>query len=147
MADLTLRDLTKNQGTMDRDFSKIFVFQNNFRNVTFLNDTGADLELKGGELLGVIASSGKAVLLDDPGATDGSQFPVGFANSCGTVLDGEELTISMCIGGDVVENKVILTGGVSLDDVISLRTLRDRIASDTMGVRLVESTELTNFDN
>ena len=144
---LTGRDITQNQGTVDRDLGQIFVWDNRYRDVIFLNDTGAELTLVGGELLGVVAASGKAVLLDDIGAADGSAFPVGFANSCPTLGIGEEIQISMCISGDVVENKIILGGTVALTDVVSLKTIRDRIASDTMGVKLVSSTELSNFDN
>lgn len=146
MSTIVTRDLTQNFGAADRDTSKIFIFDNSYRNVTFKNDTGADINLIGGELVAIDPSDGTAVIID-VAASDGTEVPVGFVNSCPTVLDTETAPISICIGGDVVEDKIILPAGVTLDTVVGTRQLRDLITAETMGTRIVPSTELTNFDN
>ena len=58
------RNFTPNQGTVDRDLSEIFVWDNKYENVVFLNNTGAEANLIGGEILGRVAATQKVVLLD-----------------------------------------------------------------------------------
>ena len=148
MASSELRDTNRNQGTLDRDFSKIFVFDNRYENVTFLNNTGAELDLLPGTVVGRITATGEVAPLD-AGAADGSQFPIGIVQSgIDGLADAATADIAICVSGDVVEDKIVLVNGETLDGTtISGKILRDRIGSDTVGVKLVASEELTNFDN
>ena len=81
------------------------------------------------------------------GAGDGSQIPVGVLTQTITVEAGETASIYVCTGGEVAEEKVILDTGDTLETVIDGRQLRDRIASDTVGIVLVAGTEMTQVDN
>ena len=140
------RNVTRNQATFDRTVDNIFLWKPEYKQETFLNNTGSELELKGGELLGRVSSTGKIVVLTS-GAADGSQFPVGMNKTCVTVADSAEVVINMCVAGDVAQELVIFQGSDTLDTVVNDRQLRDRIAGDTKGIQLVEGREHTKFDN
>jgi hypothetical protein len=129
------------------DTSKIFVGENQYETGSYTNDEYADSPLAAGTLMGRVASSGKLIALKS-NATDGSQFPVGILVQDYTVAGGDTVGVTVCVAGRVVENKVVLDPGDSLETIIdSWRRLRDHIASDTVGIKLVPSTELTGTDN
>jgi hypothetical protein len=145
---LTVVGATTNQINGKYDYEQIFIFDNKYQGgQTFLNNTGAEAEFTTGLVLGRVAASEKLVPLD-PAAVDGSQYPVGIlASDTGTLAIAGETTVTMCVYGDVNENKVTFNGATTFASVVDLRTLRDRIASDTMGINLVVADELSEFDN
>lgn len=129
------------------DVSKVFVHDNRFEGGTFLNDTGVIASFVPGTVLGRIAASELLVVLD-AGAADGSQFPVGILKTEITDLGiAGNAEINFCISGDVVQDKIVFVNAETLATIVSLKTLADRIKSDTQGIKLVESTEQTAFDN
>ena len=129
------------------DSSKIFVGENQYEVGSYTNDEYADSPLEAGTLMGRVASSGKLIQLKS-NATDGSQFPVGILTQDHTVAGGDTINATICVAGRVVEDKDVLEAGDSLETIIdSWRRLRDHIASDTVGIKLVPSTELTATDN
>lgn len=141
-----------NQGNFaqfNRDTEKIFIFDNGFESGIFLNDTGADLDLKKGTVLGRIAASNRLVALDDDtaGADDGRSIVVGVLAHDVTIADTETEEVTMCIAGQVVESKVILLNSLTLTSVIGNRTVADKIKGETMGIKLREGQELTTFEN
>lgn len=143
---VTGRDITRNQGAFDRSTEKIFIWNNEYISGTFLNDSGAELTLVGGELLGRVSATGKIIILKSA-ASDGSQFPLGINKSCITLAIAGEAEISLGVAGDVDQGLVILDGSDTLETPISLIQIRDRIAGDTKGIQLVESEDLTKLDN
>lgn len=148
MANLTVRGATRNQITGDYNYQNTFLFDNRFLSgQAILNNTGAEYTIVEGEVLGRIAASGKLVPLVKA-ATDGSQYPVGiYMGSDLTLAIAGEDVCTICISGGVNENAITLLSGTTLADPIELKTLRDRIASDTAGVILTVSDELSNYDN
>ena len=96
--------------------------------------------------MGRISASGLLVPLAS-GASDGSNIPVGILASNYTVAAGATHEVAFCVSGDVVKNMLSFDGSDNLDTVISGRRLGDRIAADTVGIRLIDSDELTEFDN
>jgi len=138
---------TGNQAHFDYDVSKIFVFGNKYDGATLLNGSGGIKSFLPGTLLGRISASLKLVPLAS-GATDGSEKPVGIlltsVNDLG--IAGEQV-VDYCIFGEVVQEKVILDGADTLDTLIGGVTIGDLVQSSTMGIKLVESDELTGFDN
>ena len=131
----------------DYDVSKIFVFSNRYESATLTNASGGVKTFLPGTLMGRITASLKLVPVASA-AVDGSQFPVGVLKTQVTDLaDATDATVNVCISGDVVESKVILDGADTMDTIIVARPIRDRIASDTMGIKLVDSFELTGVDN
>tara|TARA_R110002012_G_scaffold93731_3_gene227412 strand:+ start:8397 stop:8843 length:447 start_codon:yes stop_codon:yes gene_type:complete len=145
----TANEISKTSNTLytDYDVSKIFVFSNRYEKGVLLNASGGVKTFNPGTLLGRVTASGKLVPVAS-GAADGSEIPVGILKTTVTELaDSSEKSVNICIAGDVVQGKVILDGSDTLDTVIDGRPIKDRIAADTMGIKLVKSSELTGFDN
>jgi len=141
---------TTNQLYVNVDQSKIFLGENEFISGKISNATGADVTLLAGTLLGRISTAGgtfgelKAL---DKDSTDGSQFPVGVLTEDLLVPATSFTNCTACVAGYVAEEKLVFASGESLDSVVSSRTLRDRIAGDTLGIRLLSATNLTKTDN
>lgn len=144
---LTSRDANKNQIFVDKNSEKIFLRNCEYISLLFKNTTGGPLTLTGGELIGRDSTTLKGAILASA-AADGSQFPLGInATPSEELADDDEINIMVCVSGDVNEGSVILDGADTLDTLVSLRPIRDRIAADTQGVHLVFSDELTDYDN
>jgi hypothetical protein len=142
-------EISKTSNTLhtDYDVSKIFVFNNRYEGGDLLNASGGVKTFEPGTLMGRIALSGKLVPVVST-AIDGSEIPVGVLLTKVTDLaDATEKSVNVCIAGDVVESKVILDGAETMETIIDGRRIKDRIAADTMGIKLVDSFELTGVDN
>lgn len=141
---------TNNQLTVNNDTSKIFIGENRHDTFDFEyeNATYDDVTIKAGTLFGQIHATAKVTPLAS-GASDGSQFPIGILAHDVTIEAGDTFdgTVTLCVEGRVAEDKVILNGSDTLNTVVSNRTLRARIGADTVGIKLVASTEMTAYDN
>ena len=147
MSSVNIVTETNNQLHADYDVSKIFVNNNRYESGTFLNASGGTLSYAPGTVLGRIAASNKLVPMASA-AVDGSQYPVGILKSTITDLaDAGEEVVNFCMSGDVVKEKLVLDGGDTLQTVVALKTIEDRIGADTVGVILVDTDELTGYDN
>lgn len=130
----------------DRDTSKMFLFNNEFISGNVNNSDYDALVLPGGTLMGRIASSGLLVPLTS-GASDGSQFPVGILAAPYTIEDGDTREVRICVSGTVDAAMIVLQGSDTLNTVISSKRLRDRIASDTVGILLENVGQIAGYDN
>jgi hypothetical protein len=128
------------------DVSKIFVWNNRYIDANHTNSTYDDVQLYAGTLMGRVSAT-KEVVPCDTTATDGSQYPIGVLAEDRLVAAGDVASLSICVEGDVVKDKIILSGTDTMDTVLSGKILYDRIGSDSVGIKLVESTEMTGFDN
>lgn len=137
---------TNSQMTVNTDVSKIFLWNNRYDKAQYTNGSGAEVTLLAGTVLGRIHASGKVTPLTSA-AADGSNLPVGILAHDVTVANGATVDLTYCVAGDVAEEKVLLQGADTLETVVTARRLRDRIAADTMGIKLVSATEMTSFDN
>jgi len=152
MSSSTTQTQNDNFAHIDYDTSKTFIWNNRYDRATFKNDTGGEVTIKPGALLGRIASTNQLVQHDATG-TDGRQFPVGVAAEEITVADTNTADLTYCIMGDVVEPHLIQIGSQALDTVIGggttaqeyHRTVRDAVQGQ--GIRLVASIEATQPDN
>lgn len=131
---------------INTDLSKIFLWQNRHDKGSFNNATYDPLVMKAGTLLGRVATT-QSLKICSSAETDGSQFPVGVLSEDITIEEGDVVDVSFCVSGDVAEEQVILHNADTMNTVISSRSMRDRIASDTVGIKLVQSDEMTAFDN
>lgn len=134
------------QAIINYDVSKIFVWNNRYDDFDFTNSTYTPVQLYAGMLMGRISATGKIVPLVST-ASDGSEYPMGILHEDALVDEGETRSLSICIEGDVVQDLVILAVGDTMDSIIHGRRLRDRIGSDTVGVKLIKSTDHTGYDN
>jgi len=142
---------TTNQLFTDTDITKIFVFDNRFEDDNFVNNSDYDpITLLAGTVMGRVSATGSLRAVQ-AGASDGSEFIVGILAEDLIVVDGETETATICVSGDVVESKLLFFNsaatGFGLDTVTNGRRQRDRIAGDTVGVKLVAGDQLTGVDN
>lgn len=150
MGDLNLRINTSNQVTADYDYEKLLLGDNIVKLVTFVNDTGAELSISEGLVLGRITDAGAnnlKIKAFDSTNTDGSQNILGVLMNDYTLAIAEEFSVGVIVSGKVNSNKVSLSGTDTLDTIVSGKTIGDRIMSDTLGVNMVESTDLAFYDN
>lgn len=145
MSEATTRIQGGNVLVTGYDFSKIFVFDNKYRTIQ-IAASGADVDLELGMLIGTISATGLGAIMAS-GSSDGSQIPTGVCAETKTIADGDTEDVLICIGGHVVEDKLVFDGSDDLDTAVSGRIYRDRIAADTLGIYLVGATELSAEDN
>lgn len=137
---------TNSQLNINRDTAKVFLDCNRYENEVYENTTGGDVTLTKGQVMGRIAATGKLLPLKSA-AVDGSQYPVGIVTETVTVATTVEINVSICVEGDVAKEQVVFDGADTFATIVDGRQLGDRIASDTVGIKLVETTDLTNYDN
>ncbi len=141
---------TGNALFVNTDTSKIFIWNNRYQNDTFTlaNATGSDITVPAGTLLGRVTASLKLIPLASA-ASDGSERPYGILAHDVLVADGTTFddTVSVCVAGDVVSSKVELDGSDTLATPIGGYQISDLIGSFTVGIKLVDSTENTAYDN
>lgn len=146
MSTSTTVNQTDSQLHVDYDVAKIFLGCNRYDTGTYTNSTGAAVTLEAGTLMGRVSATGKLLPLASA-ATDDSNIPVGILSHSVTVADTASKELTFAVEGNVAEEKVIFDGTDDLDTVVSGRTLRDRIGGDTVGIKLVSTTENTAYDN
>lgn len=141
---------TGQQAIVTTDLTKIFVWGNRYERGAFeyVNSTYDDVTIPAGTVMGRVLV-GQALKQLASGASDGSQYPVGVLAEDLTVLAGETFdgNVWICVSGDVDETKLVFDGSDDLDTEVSGRSLRDRLASDTVGIKLVAGDQLTATDN
>ncbi len=138
---------TGDQLTVNTDLSRIFLWENRYSTASYNNSTYATQVIKAGTLLGRIAAN-QFVAPCISTAVDGSQIPRGILADDMTILAGAIVNMPFCTDGDVAADKVIFLGaGDGFNTLVNNVSLRDRIAADTVGIRLINSDEQTNYDN
>ena len=141
---------TPNQTTTDIDRAQLVIRNPRFDDgATFLNNTGGELVLEEGRILSRDPATEKLEVIDTA-AVDGTEFPVGlFFGATQTIADAAEITnVTLLVGGEVRKSAIVdVTGNPALSTVIKLKTLADRLQSDTVGLVLHDVTELAKFDN
>lgn len=146
MSKYTERSNTGQQLFVEYDLGKIFVRENRYSKGDYTNSGYTDETLNAGTVLGRVATTGKLKKFTS-GASDGSQYPIGVLADNYVVGDGETQELAFCTYGDVVEEKLVFQGSDTLNTVVSGKNVRDRIGSDSVGIRLVSTTQNTISDN
>jgi len=146
MSTATIALNTANQLNINRDTAKVFLGSNRYEPEVHTNITGAEETLVAGTVMGRIAATGLLLPLKSA-AVDGSQYPVGILTEDVTLAIAASANVSICVAGDVAEEQLGFDGADDLSTIIDGRQLGDRIASDTVGIKLVPTTELTGYDN
>lgn len=139
-----------NNGNMtitNYDITKLFLRDTRFVTAEFTNGTGAELVLPAGTLLARTGADNKAVIIDKTATTTGAQIPLGVNASSVTIAIAATVTLTVCVRGEIEKSLVVLPAGTDYDDNIQGRTLEDRIMGDTLGILLITSENLTEFDN
>ena len=139
---------TATQAIVNTDKSKVFLGDNETTTLTYTNTSGAEKTISRGLVFGQISATSLALPLESD-ASDGSQYPYGILmNETLTLAIGASATVTLVTTGGVDEDKLIFENGTdTLATAISGKTLRARIGSDTVGVRLIKTIENTRTDN
>lgn len=136
---------TGSQAFTNYDTSKIFIWENRFQTESYNNSTYDDVTLEAGTVMGRVASTGKIVPFQS-NASNGSQYPIGVLNQKWIVEEGDTVSLSICVGGDVASDKLVFTrDGDGLTTSVGSEQVRDLIRK--VGIKLVSVDELTGFDN
>lgn len=141
MSEISQSNNTRNQLFSAYDFSKIFLFNNIYRTVN-IAASGADVVISAGQIIGSVAGVAEIYA----SATANIQL-IGIATEDIVITDGTNADILICIGGKVAEEKIVLDGSDTLATVVALKTIRERIEGDTVGIYLETTDELTADDN
>lgn len=138
----------RNQLFVNTDLSQVFLGEIFSENDNYINNSGYDpIALPMGTVMGRIAASGVVVPLQS-NASDGSQFPLGILMEDLLIDSGGTVQAPICVAGKVAKNQVtFFRPGDAFETVVSSRRLVDRIGSDTVGIKLVPTQDLTQFDN
>jgi uncharacterized protein (DUF2147 family) len=142
MSEITQQTSTRNQLFSAYDVSKIFLANTIFRAVTIANASGSDLVLTAGMAIGAVGTTYQVY----KSGTANIQL-IGVCAESLTITNGNSATVNIAIGGKVAENKLTLDGTDTLATVVAYKTIRDRFASDTLGIYFAETAELTGDDN
>lgn len=139
---------TGQQAHIQTDNSKIFIGENRYERDNYVNNSLYNpISLEAGTVMGRIAAT-RVLVPVNAGASDGSQFPIGILAHDLDVDSGQTVQATICIYGDVNENKVkFYRNQYDLNTVVSSRNYRDRLKSDSAGIRLIPCDELSAFDN
>jgi hypothetical protein len=148
MSSINLRLNTGQQITTDYDLSKIFVWDNRYENDTYVNNSNYNPEtILAGTVMGRVTNTGYLQPCS-ASAVDGSQNPIGvLAQDVINLPGGSSQKCYICVSGDVMAEKLIFFFGDSLDTIVNGRRFKDRLQADTVGIKLVYRTEMTDFDN
>lgn len=138
------------------DYSKLFIYGNQWKNYSYTNGTGSTVNLTKGQIMGLIFSSSK-VTPQVSTAIDGSQKPFGILANNYTVANGATVTVSVCVYGQVAVEGLTFGGSdtittrISLDDNAGTpnKTYIGTIESLLIGIGInpITTTENTGFDN
>lgn len=145
---LVQRDITRNQTAFDADRKKLLVFGNSFKTGTYINLTGGTESVSIGQLMGVIAATGKWTICKS-GASDGSQIPRGIMldelTDIATVTDVEN--INLVNGGKVSVGMLVYNGTDDADTNVGGVRMEDLLIQNSKDLELVTINDDSNFDN
>jgi len=140
MSEVSQVNNTRNQLTSNYDFSKIFIGDNKYRKVTLA--ATAALNVKIGTVIGAV---GATIGIYKSGTSN--QLPIGVIAETVVMPSSGTLEVTIVNAGKIAEGKLVLNGTDTLATVVSNRTIRDMIISNTIGVELVTVDELSATDN
>lgn len=140
---------TNNALFVNTDVSKVFLRNNRYQKGQELNNSTYDpLNMVAGTLMGRVTSTGRLAPFN-AAASDGSQVPIGVLAEDVSLDSGELKTVTIVDGGDIASDKVAFVySGQGLETAVTVgvsRRTKDLIQD--MGIKLIEATEMTAYDN
>lgn len=131
---------------VNTDRSKVFLWNRRSEKGQITNGTGGTVNYPEGTVMGRISASGKFAPFAS-GAVDGTQHPIGVLIESYAIVAADTQDVFISVSGDVAEEKLIFQGADTLETVISGQRVRDILQGKSVGIKLVKSTEMTNYDN
>lgn len=137
------RNATNNQSTVDFNRENLFLFNNRFQEATLINKGASAVEMATGLL--VVRDTGTAGQVElAASGTLANVIGITFMNPV-TLAQNETSEINYAVCGDIDVSLLELPSGVTLDDAVGNKALRD-ILTD-LGFVLQNVTENSKFDN
>jgi hypothetical protein len=147
MGNQTVTVNTANQLYINNDSSQVFI-GNTFtrRSESVTNSTYDAITISVGTVMGRVTASNTMIPFKST-AVDGSQIPRGLMNSTVIIPAGEQVELPIVISGEVATNKLVFerSGDSITTSVGSLGLVQDLLGA--IGIKLVNSREMTEFDN
>lgn len=142
-----------NQLFVNNDVSKIFLGNQQTEVDNYVNNsTYNPIVLFAGTVMGRVAGS-DIICPWFSTAVDGSQVVQGILMMDITLAAGALVKVPLCVAGRVAAEKIIAAElstqsvATTLQIIQNGRRLKDKIQGETVGVKLIYSAELTQFDN
>ncbi len=127
------------QAITNYDLSKIFIWNNRYRNETLVDSLYDPWNLVAGTVMGRITGTGTIIPCSSK-ASDGSQNAIGVLAADIIVNDGTTVTVPLCIAGDVANDQLVFLGSDTLDTIVYDngvgKSMRDRLVANS-GIILV----------
>ena len=148
--DITQRNADRNQSTADYQRKNVFLFGNRYQEVTFLNNTGASLDIENGLLVKRNPADVTQVIPATKGA-DGVELSktIGILSIEGkaTLLDAGTISANVCISGDVDSSLLAFPAATTLATLATAvgKTYKDILTA--LGFVLFNVVEGSKFDN
>ena len=145
---LTGRDITANQAAFDADRKKLLVFNNSFVQGTYRNVSGGLESVAIGQVMGIIAASGKWTVCKSA-AVDGSAVPRGvFLNELTDIADVTDVeNMNFVNGGKIRKDLLVFDGSDDLDTLVGGVRMEDLLIANSKDLELVDVDDDTVFDN
>jgi hypothetical protein len=152
---------TTSQLTSNFDLSQLFLGNNKFATATYVNNTGVEVTIEAGTLLGKVTkgttNADGDLLPHDSSDTEGANVPVGIAAQKVVVANTDSVEITYAIAGDFDVSLLTLGGSDTLDTLVTLsvddagaadyvKAVRELILSET-GLNPVAVAQLGATDN
>jgi len=139
------RNVTSAQSTLDISTEVVFLFDNKYQSATFLNNTGAALDLEQGILVRRDIANAGQVIPAIAGATLANVIGVLRVTNAETLAIAGTAKVSYAIQGELDSGLLVLPAGVTLDTTVGAKHLKDILTGIGFDPRPV--TELTSYDN
>jgi len=140
------------QSIVDYDRLKVALGKNFFEQREVVNDTGDEITVLKGTVLGVIntgANAGKLKPFDST-SIDGSEIPRFVANANRTIADTASVTMNVINDGLVAERALTFvndpTDGIDIN-IAGVGTPRDLLLANSAGIKATPVDDSTAFDN
>lgn len=137
------RNATNNQSTVDFDRRNVFLFDNRFQEAVLINKTASSVEMETGMLVVRDTNTAGQVQLATS-TTLANVIGITFMNPV-TLGQNETSEINYAVKGDIDVSLLELPSGVTLDDTVGDKALRDVLTD--LGFVLKNVTENSKFDN
>lgn len=135
--------LNSQQAIVNTNRNKILLSDNKTQSETYTSG-GSQVTLLAGTVMGRITGT-NLVIPTVAAAVDGSQIPIGILADDYVIPATTTVQLLLCVYGEVARSEVRLQGADTLETVVATRRLKDHLL--TTGIKLTNTTDLTNFDN
>lgn len=140
----TQRNATRNQSSLDFERQNLFTFGNRYAEATLENNTGAEMVATAGFLV-VRGAAANEIRPAIAGATLANVIGILNVNGEITLANDEKINANYCLSGDINEELLTLPDTVTLDTVVSGKSVRDILTG--LGFVLHSVTENSKFGN